>query len=198
VLMVSGILLNNFIFKGQRSAFIMEMPLYTLPNWRTILMLVWQRCLSFVRKAGTTILVFSMIVWGLSRLPGGDIQYRYLAYFGKFLEPVGKWMGLDWRLTVALLTSFAAKENAIATLGVVFGSSAETGLAQTLAAAFSPAHGLAFLTATMLFIPCAATVAVIRQETGSWRWTALNLTLMLAVSITISSAVFGLARLLGL
>lgn len=198
MLMLSGILLNSLIFKGQRSAFIMEMPLYTLPNWRTILMLVWQRCLSFVRKAGTTIFALSVVVWSLSRLPGGDIQNSYLAYFGRFFEPAGKWMGLDWRLTVALLTSFVAKENAIATLGVIFGSSSEAGLAQTLAAAFSPAQGLAFLTATMLFIPCAATVAVIRQETGSWRWTAINLVVMLAVSLIISNAVFGLANLLGL
>ncbi len=197
MLMLSGILLNQMIFKGQRSAFIMEMPLYTLPNWRTIAMLVWQRSLSFVQKAGTTILMLSMAVWALSRLPGGDLQHSFLASFGKFVEPVGRMMGLDWRLTVALLTSFVAKENAIATLGVVFGRGHEAGLAQTLAATFSPASGLAFLTASMLFIPCAATVAVIRQETGSWRWTALNLGLMLVVSIAASSLVYGVARFLG-
>jgi ferrous iron transport protein B len=197
ILMLNGILLNKIIFKGQRSAFIMEMPLYTLPNWRTIGMLVWQRSLSFVQKAGTIILVLSMAVWALSRLPGGDLQHSFLAGFGKFMEPVGRIMGLDWRLTVALLTSFVAKENAIATLGVVFGSGHTENLAQTLAAAFSPASGLAFLTASMLFIPCAATVAVIRQETGSWRWTALNLGLMLVVSIVASSLVYNLARLLG-
>ncbi len=197
VLMLSGILLNKIIFKGQRSAFIMEMPLYTLPNWRTIGMLVWQRGLSFVQKAGTTILVLSMAVWALSRLPGGTLETSFLASFGRLVEPVGRLMGLDWRLTVALLTSFVAKENAIATLGVVFGNGHGASLAQTLAAAFSPASGMAFLTASMLFIPCAATVAVIRQESGSWRWTALNLGLMLFVSIAVSSIVYGVARLIG-
>lgn len=197
VLMLSGILLNAVIFKGQRSAFIMEMPLYTLPNWRTIGMLVWQRSLSFVQKAGTIILVLSIVIWALSRLPGGDLETSFLASFGKFVEPVGKLMGLDWRLTVALLTSFIAKENAIATLGVVFGNASEAGLAQTLASTFSPASGLAFLTASMLFIPCAATVAVIRQETDSWRWTVINLVLMLFVSISVSSLVYILMRMFG-
>jgi ferrous iron transport protein B len=197
VLMLSGIVLNRIIFKGQRSAFIMEMPLYTLPNWRTIGMLVWQRSLSFVQKAGTIILVLSTVVWVLSRFPGGALDSSYLAAIGKFVEPVGKLMGLDWRLTVALLTSFLAKENAIATLGVVFGNASGASLAQTLAAAFSPASALAFLTASMLFIPCAATVAVIRQETGSWRWTALNLGLMLVVSIAASSLVYNIARFFG-
>lgn len=197
VLMLSGILLNTVIFRGQRSAFIMEMPLYTMPNWRTIGMLVWQRGLSFVQKAGTTILVLSMAIWVLSWLPGGNLESSFLSAFGKFVEPAGRLMGLDWRLTVALLTSFVAKENAIATLGVVFGNASEASLAQTLAAAFSPASALAFLTASMLFIPCAATVAVIRQETGSWRWTILNLVLMLVVSIGVSSLVYTVARLFG-
>lgn len=197
VLVLSGILLNWTIFKGQRSAFIMEMPLYHLPNWRTIGLLVWQRSLSFVKKAGTTILALSVLIWALSMLPNGNLDTSYLAAFGRWMEPIGRCMGLDWRLTVALLTSFLAKENAIATLGVVFGASEGAGLAQALTAAYTPATALAFLTATMLFIPCAATVAVIRQETGSWRWTLVNIVLMLTVSIVMSSAVYHLARLVG-
>ena len=123
-LVLSGMLLNRTIFKGQRSAFIMEMPLYHLPNARTIGLLVWQRSTSFVKKAGTVILAMSMVVWALSTLPNGDLPTSFLARFGRMLAPVGQWMGLDWRLTVALITSFPAKENAIATLGVLFGSSA--------------------------------------------------------------------------
>ena len=106
-------------------------------------------------------------------------------------------MGLDWRLTVALLTSFPAKENAIATLGVLFGSSAETGLTQALTASFSTATALSFLVATMLFIPCMATVATIHQETGSWRWTLVNIALFLVLSVGASSAVYHLALLVG-
>ena len=160
-------------------------------------MTVWQRALSFLRKAGTTILGISVVIWALSMLPTGQVETSYLAGLGKMLEPVGRWMGLDWRLTVALLTSFMAKENSIATLGVLFGGVGKDGLAQTLSAAYSPATGLAFLTVSLLFIPCAATVAVIKQETGSWRWTFLNIGLMLALSVGIASGVYALAHAFG-
>jgi ferrous iron transport protein B len=198
LLVLAGVILNRVIFKGERSAFVMELPLYHIPNWRSTVMLVWQRSLLFIKKAGTIILGISVAVWILSVLPGGDLETSFLAIIGKALEPVGRLMGLDWRLTVALLTSFLAKENSIATLGVLFGSSDGAGLAETLAAAYSVPSGLAFLTVSLLFIPCAATVAVIRQETGSWRWTGLNIGLMLTLSIGISSIVYAVATLIGL
>jgi ferrous iron transport protein B len=197
LLVASGALLNRVLFKGQRSAFIMEMPLYHLPNWRTIGMLVWQRSLSFLKKAGTTILAISVVVWALSILPGGSLQTSYLAQLGHLIEPVGRWMGLDWRLTVALLTSFMAKENAIATLGVLFGSGGGS-LAQQLAATYTTSTALSFLTVSILFIPCAATVAVIRQETGSWRWTLLNVAFMLALSVGVAALVYAIASRIGM
>jgi len=197
LLVISGILLNRTIFRGQRSAFIMEMPLYHLPNPRTIGLLVGQRTLSFLKKAGTVILGISVVVWALSVLPGGDLETSYLARLGSLLEPVGRWMGLDWRLTVALLTSFLAKENSIATLGVLFKTGENAGLAPLLAATYSPAVGLSFLTVSILFIPCAATVAAIRQETGSWRWTLASVVLLLGLSVGMAALAYALARGLG-
>ncbi len=196
LLVVSGIVLNRVLFNGERSAFIMELPLYHVPNARTIALLVWQRAQSFVKKAGTIILAMSIGVWLLSMLPNGDLQTSYLARLGELAAPVGSWMGMDWRLTVALLTSFLAKENAVATLGVLFGFSEGAGLAQTLAATYSLPTALGFLTVSMLFIPCAATVAVIRQETGSWRWTLLNIGFMLLVSVGAGILMYHLAAVL--
>lgn len=198
VLVLSGSLLNKLIFNGQRSAFIMEMPLYHLPNSRTIGLLVWQRSLSFVKKAGTNILAMALVIWVLSVLPNGNFDTSYLVSFGKWIEPVGRLMGFDWRLTVALITSFPAKENAIATLGVLLGSSPDAGLVRTLTTTFSTASGLSFLVVTMLFIPCMATVAVIRQETNSWGWTLFNLLFMLIISILAGAGVYHLAIALGL
>jgi len=195
ILILLGILLNRILFKGERSAFIMEMPLYHVPNMRTIGLLVWQRSWSFIKKAGTTILVLALVIWLLGYLPNGDPENNLLTKFGHFIEPAGRIMGLDWRLTVALLTSFFAKENAIATLGVLFGNTAGSGLAQLLSSAYSPATALAFLTVSILFIPCAATVAVIRQETGSWKWAFLNIGMMLIISILASVIVFHAATL---
>ena len=198
MLVLSGSLLNKIIFKGQRSAFIMEMPLYHVPNSRTIGLLIWQRSLSFLKKAGTTILAMSLVIWALSMLPNGDLNQSYLVQFGKLIEPIGQWMGLDWRLTVALITSFPAKENAVATLGVLFGSSPDAALAQTLTSTFSVASALSFLVVTMLFIPCMATVAVIRQETNSWGWTLLNMAMLLMISIAAGAGVYHLATAVGL
>jgi ferrous iron transport protein B len=198
VLALSGVLINKTIFRGRRAAFIMELPLYHLPNWRTIGLLVWQRSLAFTQKAGTLILAVSVVVWALSMLPGGDVETSFLARIGHALEPVGRLMGFDWRLIVALLASFIAKENAVATLGVLMGTSEEAGIAETLAATFPAATGLAFLVVQMLFVPCVATVAVIRQETGSWRWTLFNLAFLLVVSWSAGVGAFWLARLVGL
>jgi ferrous iron transport protein B len=197
-LVLSGSILNKIIFKGQRSAFIMEMPLYHIPNRRTIGLLVWQRSVSFLKKAGTNILAMTLVVWALSVLPNSDLNNSYLVQFGKWVAPIGSWMGFDWRLTVALITSFPAKENAIATLGVLFGSSPTAGLAQILTSTYSLASALSFLVVTMLFIPCMATVAVIRQETNSWGWTLLNIVLLLGISITVGAGVYHLALALGL
>ena len=196
-LVSSGALLNRVIFKGQRSAFIMEMPLYHLPNTRTIGLLVWQRVQSFVKKAGTAILAMSLVVWALSYLPDGSLDTSYLARIGQLLEPVGSWMGFDWRLTVALITSFPAKENVIATLGVLFGDSSEAGLTATLAATYSTATALSFLVVTMLFIPCMATVAVTKQETNSWKWTLLSVSMLLALSFAAGVVVYHLAVWMG-
>jgi ferrous iron transport protein B len=198
ILVLSGSLLNRLLFEGQRSAFIMEMPLYHLPNARTIGLLVWQRSLSFVKKAGTNILAMALIIWALSFLPSGDLDHSYLVQFGKLVEPVGRWMGFDWRLTVALISSFPAKENAIATLGVLFGSNPHAGLTQMLTSTYSTASGLSFLVVTMLFIPCMATVAAIRQETGSWGWTFFNLGFFLVISIVAGAGVYHAALAAGL
>ncbi|MDY7077481.1 MAG: ferrous iron transport protein B [Chloroflexota bacterium] len=198
VLALSGVLINKTIFRGQRAAFIMELPLYHLPNWRTIGLLVWQRSLSFLKKAGTMILAVSVVVWALSVLPGGEIETSFLARVGRLLEPAGRPMGFDWRMMVALLTSFIAKENVIATLGVLFGAGEEAGLAEMLTATFPAATGLAFLVVQMLFVPCVATVAVVRQETGSWRWTLFNLGFLLVVSWAAGVGVFWLATMAGL
>ena len=214
VLALSGVVINKTIFRGQRAAFIMELPLYHLPNWRTIGLLVLQRSTEFLRKAGTVILPVSVVVWALSVLPGGRVETSYLAQVGRWLEPVGRLMGLDWRLIVALLTSFIAKENTIASLGVLFGSASLTaggstglttggtgagaGLAEVLAATFPASTGLAFLAVQMLFVPCVATVAVVKQETGSWWWTLFNLGFLLLVSLIAGIGVFWLAKLAGL
>ncbi|HUS69469.1 MAG TPA: ferrous iron transport protein B [Anaerolineae bacterium] len=195
VLAVSGVLINKVAFGGERAAFIMELPLYHLPNWRTIGILIWQRSLAFFKRAGTVILVVSVVLWALSALPTGEIETSYLAGVGRLLAPLGSLMGLSWKMMVALLTSFVAKENSIASLGVLYGASSEGSLAQTLPAVMTPAAALGFLVVQMLFIPCVATVVSILNETRSWRWTLFNLVFLLMVSFGVGILVYQVAAL---
>lgn len=197
VLAVFGIIINRVAFRGERSAFIMELPLYHVPNWRTIGMLVWQRSLAFFKRAGTVILVVSVVLWALSALPTGEIQTSYLARVGQVLAPVGALMGLSWQMMVALFTSFIAKENAIASLGVLFGAGGEVGLVEILPTLMTSAAALSFLVVQMLFIPCVATVATVLSETNSWKWTLFNVLFLLVVSFGAGILVYQVAVLLG-
>ncbi len=200
VLAILGTLIHRIALTSSQSAFIMELPLYHVPNWRTIGLLVWHHTLAFIRKAGTIILLFSVLIWTLSNLPSGDVEQSFLAWLGRLLAPIGYWMGWpDWRLIAALLSSFAAKENTIATLGILYHSTGAGGeLAQHVASVLTPAGALSFLAVEMLFIPCAATTATIRQETGSWKWSLVSIGLLLVVSLAGGVIVYHLALLAGL
>jgi ferrous iron transport protein B len=198
LLFLIGMAINRCVFKGTLSAFIMEMPLYHLPNVRTIGLYIWHNTWAFIKKAGTIILLASATVWLFAYLPDGDVQGSLLASFGRWLEPAGRWLGLgDWRLIVALLSSIIAKENAIATLGVLYGSDANLGLAEQVARTLTPAAALAFLVVQMTFIPCVATVAAMKQETGAWKWPAFSAGLLLVISFGAATIIYQLARVMG-
>jgi ferrous iron transport protein B len=190
-LAVVGVVLHKAVLGGEHVAFIMELPLYHVPNIRTVGMSVWQRTVRFVRKAGTVIVVVSVVVWALSVLPGGSIESSYLAAAARLLAPIGALMGMSWRMMVALLGGFVAKENTIAILGVLYGAGKDgASLTAALSGTLAPAAALAFLVVQLLFIPCAATVAAIRQETGSWRLTAFSVVLMLVLSLSLGIATY--------
>jgi len=198
LLLLVGMAIHRGLFKGVRSAFIMEMPLYHVPNIRTIGLYVWQNTWAFVKKAGTIILLASVTIWLLAYLPEGDIQVSLLARLGRWLEPAGRWLGWgDWWLIVSLLAGFFAKENTIATLGVLYGSEANLGLADQVGKSLTAAAGLAFLVVQMTFIPCAATVAVMKQETGAWKWPAFSIGLLLVISSGTAVIIYQLARMIG-
>jgi ferrous iron transport protein B len=199
VLAAVGMTLNQTVFRGQHAAFIMELPLYHRPSLRSVGQFVWNNIWAFLRRAGSLILLVAVVIWALSSFPGPDVEQSYLARFGQGLAPLGQLMGMDWRMIVALLSSFIAKENAIATLGVLYGEAhTGAGIAETMAAAVSPATALSFLTVTMLFIPCVATVAAMRQETRSWGWTLFGVVLLLLIALAAGVIVYQLASWSGL
>lgn len=180
VLGIIGFFVNKTLWK-QDAPFIMELPIYHAPDVKTILMVMWTRTGSFLRKAGTVILAVSVVIWFLSYFPNGDVDQSYLAAFGRLLQPLGLPLGLDWKMITALLTGLVAKENVVATLGVLYAEGRD-GLTSVLPAVMSPASAAAFLVVMMLFIPCAATIAVLKREMNSAKWFygALVMTLVLS------------------
>ncbi len=183
-----GVALHHFFFEDEHVPFIMELPLYHLPNSRTIGIYVWENVLGFLQKAGSTIMVASLVVWVASYFPNGNVMTSYLAVVGQWLSPVGRLMGLPWPVMVALLTSFVAKENTVATLAILYGNISQLPLVIT------PAAALAFLVFQMLFIPCVGTVAAIHHETHSWKWTAASMGMMLGISLTLAILVYQAGR----
>ncbi|MBN2085724.1 MAG: ferrous iron transport protein B [Anaerolineales bacterium] len=196
ILIGVGYALHKLVLGGEHTAFIMELPLYHPPNGRTIGIYVWQHLQEFLLKAGTVIVAISMLVWGLSFLPTGELQTSYLAAVGRWFTPLGNVLGLDWRMLMALLTSVVAKENTLATLSVLY-QVGETGgsLAEILSGAVTPAAGFAFLMMQMTFIPCAGTLAAIKQETHSWKWTFFSIALMTLLSLTVGVLVYRVGSL---
>ncbi|MEW6161758.1 MAG: ferrous iron transport protein B [Nitrospirota bacterium] len=194
---IIGIIVSRFFLKGEPMPFIMELPLYHRPNLRTIGIAVWKRTAAFVKRAGTVILGFSILLWIMSNFPGGRIENNILGWLGRLVEPLGAPIGLDWKMMIALLAGFVAKENSIATLGVLYGVG-EEGLRSILPGVMSHASALSFLVVLMLFIPCAATAVVMKQEMGSWRWFLISLMFMLFISFGSGMVVYRLASPLGI
>jgi ferrous iron transport protein B len=193
---IAGIFVNKTIWK-QDAPFIMELPIYHRPDLRTIMMVVWARTIAFLRKAGTIILGVSIIVWLLSYFPAGLVEKSYLASFGRLLAPIGSPLGLDWKMITALLTGLVAKENVVATLGVLY-SVGKNGLVQVLPQVMSHASAAAFLVVMMLFIPCAGTIAVLKKEMNSNKWFYSTIILTLIASYTGGILAYNFVNWLGI
>ncbi len=194
---IAGMIIGRFLLREEQVPFIMELPLYHPPDFRTILMVVWHRTIAFVKKAGTIILIFSIILWIISNVPSGGIENSILGRVGIFLEPIGKPIGLDWRMVVALLSSVIAKENSVATLGILY-NVGDQGLMNVLSSSIPHASAVSFLVVLMLFIPCAPTIAVMRQEMADRKWFILSFLFMLVLSYLMGMAAYAIARAAGI
>ncbi|HVN96003.1 MAG TPA: nucleoside recognition domain-containing protein, partial [Syntrophorhabdaceae bacterium] len=134
----------------------------------------------------------SIVLWIMSNIPGGTIEQSMLAWIGRLLAPIGVPIGLDWRMMVALLSSVIAKENSIATLGVLY-NVGDQGLISVLSHAISHASAVSFLVILMLFIPCVPTITVMKQEMGSTRWSLASFAFMLVLSYALATVAYRLA-----
>ena len=172
--LVSALVLRKFIFKGE-AEFIMEFPSYRIPKIKDVWRLTWSRTKHFLQKAGTVIFVMSIVIWYLTRFPGGNIHQSYAGMLGKMIQPVFAPMGWGWELSLALIMGFVAKEVVVETLGIVLGNPMK------IASLLSPNQALGFMVFTLLYMPCLATLAAIRAEAG-WKWMMFAVLYGLAVA----------------
>ena len=195
-------LLRLVKFKKDETPFVMELPPYRWPTLRATLQHMWDKCSQYVRKIGTTILLATVVIWFLSYFPrpasepnivgGADTTAELVAEanaaaaqfenslmgrMGKFVEPVMRPLGLDWRASAALITSIPAKELVVSTMAVLYGGDNLSSLSDniTTRSGFTPRSALSFMVFILLFFPCIATLSSIKSETGSagWMWFTL-------------------------
>lgn len=173
---ISGVLLNSFIFRGKPVPFVMELPAYRLPTARNIMMHMWSKAKDFIHKAFTVIFLVSIIIWFLQnfdiRFYMVDAQDSIIASIGKLVAPIFAPLGFgSWQTATSLITGITAKEVVISTLSVL---AVGADGAPALSSLFTPLTAFTFLTFCLLYPPCVAALATIRREINSG-WTTLAL-----------------------
>ncbi len=160
---------KHFAFRGEAVPFVMELPNYRMPGSKNVLRLMWDKAKDFLQRAFTVIFIATIVVWFLQTFDFGlniveDSQDSMLAMAAGAVAPVFAPLGFgDWRISTALMTGFMAKESVVSTLNVLFGGQ------EALLAAISPVAAASILVFCLLYTPCVAAVASIRQELG-WKW----------------------------
>ncbi len=194
-------LFRKTIFRGESEPFVMELPPYRWPTAKGTFVHMWERGSMFLRKAGTVILAGSVIVWVISYLPPG-VRYgspsSVAGMIGHVLEPLVKPLGFDWRAAVALLFGFFGKEIIVSTFGTLSGvGQSRQAITAQLHTIFTPLTAYTFMAFTLLYTPCLATVAVIKKETGSWKWAAFAVGYSLTLAWLIAFLIYRIGLLLG-
>jgi len=250
---LTGRLFRSTLLRGADAPFVMELPPYRLPMAKSLLIHMWDRSRTFLRRMGKVILLGSIIIWALSTFPRtavvlpDDEDYRpratapaeaaieapgsaatgetpapepedeaaelrrrqkaaqteasFLGQLGRMIEPVFAPLGIDWRGGVSLLSGFVAKEIVVSTLGVLHATgeedeedALETALVES---GMTPLSALSMMVFVLLYLPCLATTAAIRRETGSTRWMLLSIAYSTGVAWGMAFLVYQGGRLLG-
>lgn len=200
--LLMGKIFSKTLFRGEVSHFIMELPPYRKPTLRNVVRNMWDNVSGFLTRAGTTIFTVVSVLWVLAVLPSGVEPYgaeSILGRIGLFLAPLFKPAGFgNWQAAVGLFSGIAAKEAVVATLGMVYAGVAEGAeLVTTIRSVFTPLTASSFLAMTLLYTPCAATIATIKKETGSGKWALFAALYTFALGWSVAVLVYQVGRLLG-
>lgn len=202
---VVAILMGKFystkVFSGEDSYFIMELPPYRIPTFKSVFIHMWEKSAHFLKKAGTIILGVVAVVWVLSNLPAGvepASRDSIIGILGSFIAPIFKPAGFgNWQAGVALITGFGAKEAVVGTLGTIYGVGEGPRLIEALQQNFTALSALAFMVMSLLYVPCLGTVAAIRKETNSKKWAAISALISCLIGWIGAVLVYQIGKLLG-
>lgn len=182
---------SKWLIKGDDTPFVMELPPYRFPTGKAILRHTWEKGKQYLKKMGGIILVASLIVWALGYFPHNENlnnreqkEQSYIGLIGKTIEPVFKAQGFNWKLDVSLVAGIGAKEIVASTMGVLYSNDNEASsdaekyqiLHEKMQAdGITPLIAFSYLLFVLIYFPCIATVAAIKSETGSWKWTIFSI-----------------------
>jgi len=200
-IIVSGIMLKKTVmFSGDPAPFVMELPAYHLPTLKNVLRSTWERGWSFIKKAGTIILLSTIVVWftsffgftedGFRMLEEEELSLSILAKLGSLISWIFIPLGWgNWQAAVASITGLVAKENIVGTMGILYGPDAWAGIA----GAFTTVTGYSFLVFNLLCAPCFAAIGAIRREMNSakWTWFAISYQTIFAYACALMVTQFG-------
>jgi ferrous iron transport protein B len=217
--MIMARLFRSILFKGATTPFVMELPPYRLPTVRGIGIHVWERTAEYLRKAGTVILAFAVVMWFLLSYPkppasllagltpeqtaSASLQYSAAGHLGQAVEPVLRPLGFDWRMGVGLVAGFGAKEVVVSTLGTTYSLGGEEKGAHGLRAALqadphlSPLVAYTLMVFVLLYVPCLSCITMIGRETRSWKWPLFTVAYTCTLAWLVAFAVHSVGRLLG-
>lgn len=214
---------RTWLLPGESEPFVMELPIYRLPTLKNVLIHMWEKAWLYLKKAGTIILAAAILMWGLFTFPLVDadgheftsaaqqMEESYAGRLGKAIEPVIAPLGFDWKTGIALIAGFAAKEIVVSTLGTLYSiqdeealSAEEKGAVKDFAqrareqSGFTPFTAYVLMLFTLIYVPCMATIAVIKRETNGWKWPLFTIGYTTALAWIVCAAVYQSGRLLGL
>lgn len=200
VAIITGLVLKKTLFRGNVAPFVMELPPYRLPLLKSITLHVWEKCKGFIIKAGTIIFSMSILVWifqnfSLDFKMVSDSGESMLGKFGSLIAPVFIPLGFGtWQAAVALLTGLIAKESVVSTLTILYAAGQGALMTTALATAFTPASALAFMSFTLLYMPCISAFVTIKKEMNSMKWAVGTALLETGVAYFVALLVYQIAR----
>ncbi len=201
VAVLTAFMFKETLFKGEASPFIMEMPEYKIPSPKNVWMNVWDKSKDFIERAGTVILIATVVVWFLQSFDFSfhmvsDSSKSILAVLGNFMAPAFKICGFgDWRACVALLTGVMAKESIVSSLAVLYAGGSVASLGSVLPSVFSVQSAVSFLIFALLYTPCVAALSAINKEFESRKLMFISIVYQLFIAYTLSALTFQILTL---